>query len=81
VCDAEVLFGEGPLAGMRLSGFPCLWRNPGGAIYVTLPSRTTGAGSERRHFHYLRSVDGKRDAVRRVKAWIVEEYRKQGATA
>jgi hypothetical protein len=27
-------------------------------VYVTFPSRAFGAGSERRYFDYLRSVDG-----------------------
>jgi hypothetical protein len=76
VSDAEIYFEEGPLAGTRLSGF-CLWRNSEGKMYVTLPSRAKGAGADRRYFGYLRSVDDKTDAVRRVKAWIIEEYRKR----
>ncbi len=35
----------------------------------------------RRHFDYLRSVDGTLDVVKRVKAWILDEYRKETATA
>ena len=79
VSEAEVIFEEGPLAGTKLVGFS-LWRGPDGEVYVTFPSRAFGAGSERRYFDYLRSVDGTLDVVKRVKAWIVDEYMK-GADA
>jgi hypothetical protein len=74
VCEAEVLFGEGPLAGTKLVGF-CLWRSPEGEIYVTFPSRAFGAGSERRYFDYLRAVDASAETIKRVKAWILDEYK------
>jgi hypothetical protein len=35
----------------------------------------------RRYFDYLRSVDGTLDVVKRVKAWILDEYRKETAAA
>jgi hypothetical protein len=76
VSEAEVRFEEGPLAGMRLIGFG-VWLDPDGQLYVTFPSRSKGAGAERRYFDYLRSADGQPEAVRRVKAWIVQEYRNQ----
>ena len=75
VTEAEVHFDDGPLAGTKLVGF-CLWRSPEGEIYVTFPSRAFGAGSERRYFDYLRAVDASGETVKRVKAWILEEYRK-----
>jgi hypothetical protein len=74
VCEAEVLFDEEPLAGMKLVGFS-LWRSPEGEIYVTFPSRAFGAGSDRRYFDYLRSVEGTPADVKKVKAWILDEYR------
>ena len=81
VTEAEIHFEEGPLAGTRLVGF-CLWKSPDGEVYVTFPSRAFGAGgSERRYFDYLRSVDGTLDVVKRVKAWILDEYRKETAAA
>jgi hypothetical protein len=81
VSEAEVIFEEGPLAGSKLVGFS-LWKSPEGEVYVTFPSRAFGAGSERRYFDYLRSTDGTLDVVKRVKAWIVDEYRKwAGASA
>jgi len=80
VSEAEVVFEEGPLAGSKLVGFS-LWKSPDGEVYVTFPSRAFGAGSERRYFDYLRSTDGTLDVVKRVKAWIVDEYRKGAAAA
>ena len=68
------------LAGMRLVGFS-LWRSPEGEIFVTFPSRALGVGSERRYFDYLRAVDGDAETVKRVKAWILDEYRKVQAAA
>ena len=79
VTEAEIHFEEGPLAGAKLVGF-CLWRSPEGEVYVTFPSRAFGAGSERRFFDYLRA-DGSGETVKRVKAWILDEYRKVEAAA
>lgn len=76
VCEAEVLFESeaGPLAGMKLVGFS-LWRSPEGEVYVTFPSRAFGSGSERRFFDYLRSAEGNGADAKRVKAWILDEFR------
>jgi hypothetical protein len=74
VCDAEVLFDEDPLVGMKLVGFS-LWRSADGDVYVTFPSRAFGAGTERKYFDYLRSAEGLSAEVKRVKDWILGEYR------
>jgi hypothetical protein len=75
VCEAEVLFDEeGPLVGMKLVGFS-LWKSPEGEVYVTFPSRAFGVGGERRFFDYLRSVEGSAAEAKRVKSWIIDEYR------
>ncbi|HEY3120581.1 MAG TPA: hypothetical protein VGL15_08160 [Vicinamibacteria bacterium] len=75
VCEAEVLFdGESPLAGTKLVGFS-VWRGPEGDLYVTFPSRAFGVGGERRYFDFLRSADGTTTDTKKVKAWILEEYR------
>ena len=60
---------------MKLVGF-CIWRSPEGEPYVTFPARAFGAGAERRYFDYLRSVSGTAEPVKKVKAWILEEYRR-----
>jgi hypothetical protein len=76
LCEAEVLFESeaGPLAGMKLVGFS-LWRSAEGEVYVTFPSRAIGTGNERRFFDFLRSVEGNGADARRVKAWILDEFR------
>ena len=76
VCDAEVVFEAeaGPLAGMKLVGFS-LWRSAEGELFVSLPSRSFGVGGERRYFDLLRSVEAKSEDTRRVRDWILEQYR------
>ncbi|HVO09704.1 MAG TPA: hypothetical protein VMX54_03020 [Vicinamibacteria bacterium] len=76
VCEAEIVFESesGPLAGMKLVGFS-IWRSPEGEFYVTFPSRAFGAGGERRFFDFLRSVEGQAADSKRVKAWILEQFR------
>jgi hypothetical protein len=76
VTEAEILFEteSGPLAGMKLVGFS-LWRSPEGELYVTFPSRPSGTGTERRFFDYLRSAGANALDTKRVKAWILDEFR------
>ncbi|MFI5183125.1 MAG: hypothetical protein ACHQNV_01905 [Vicinamibacteria bacterium] len=80
LCEAEVLFDEEPLVGMKLTGFS-LWKSPEGEVYVTFPARSFGAGGDRRFFDFLRSVDGAAAEVKRVKAWILEEFRASNRAA
>ena len=81
VCEAAIVFGEecGPLSGMKLVGFS-LWSSPEGEVYVTFPSRAFGAGSDRRFFDYLRSVEGVATDAKRVKAWILEAFKQHQAS-
>lgn len=75
VCEAEIVFDDGPLEGMKLVGF-CLWRGADDDMYVTFPSRAFGQGSDQRRFYdFLRSVNGAAGA-KQVKDWILEEYRR-----
>jgi hypothetical protein len=74
VCDAEVLFDEGPLGGMKLVGF-AVWRGAEGDLYVTFPSRAFGTATDRKFFDYLRAIEPGAAGSRRVKDWILEEYR------
>lgn len=81
VCDAEIVFDDaGPLEGMKLVGFS-LWRSPEGEVYVTFPSRAFGAGNDRRYFDYLRPADGRPAEGKKVKAWILEEFRASSLAA
>jgi hypothetical protein len=83
VCEAELVFGEeaGPLAGMKLVGFS-LWRNAEtGEVFVTFPSRSSVVGNERRFFDYLRSAEGVAGDAKRVKEWILQEFRAHSRAA
>lgn len=74
VSDAEILFDEGPLAGMKLVGFS-VWRSAEGDLYVTFPSRAFGTATERKYFDYLRTTEPGAAGSRKVKDWMLEEYR------
>jgi hypothetical protein len=74
VCDAEILFDDGPLVGMKLVGFT-VWRDVEGEPYVTFPSRAFGSATERKFFDYLRPIEAGTLGARRVKDWILAEYR------
>jgi hypothetical protein len=74
VCDAEIVFDEGELAGMKLVGF-AVWRGAEGDTYVTFPSRAFGTATDRKYFDYLRSVEPGAAGSRRVKDWILDAYR------
>jgi hypothetical protein len=73
VCEAEIIFGDGILAGMKLVGFS-LWRSPEGEVYVTFPSRAFGTGGERRFFDFFRGVEGGTTDTKRVKTWIIDAF-------
>ncbi len=76
----ELVFpSTGILAGLKLVGFS-LWKSPEGEIYVTFPSRAFGAGSERRFFDYLRSVEGNAAATKALKEAIIAAYKAQAAS-
>jgi hypothetical protein len=75
VCEGEIVFDEdGPLAGIKLTGFS-IWRGQEGEPFVTFPARSFGAGGERRFFDLLRAVEPGSEEPKRVKDWIVSEYR------
>lgn len=80
VCDAEILFDDGPLAGMKLVGF-AIWRGAEGDMYVTFPSRAFGTSTDRKFFDYLRGVEGGQSEGRKVKAWILDGYKASQAKA
>ena len=75
VCEAELVFDEAPLDGMKLVGFS-LWKGPEDDIYVTFPARPFGAGTDRRYFDFLRPAEGPSfELSKKLKAWIVGEFR------
>jgi hypothetical protein len=79
VCEAEVHFGAaaGPMAGFKLVGFS-LWRSGDGELYVSLPARPFGGGGERRYFDLLRSIEGQSADAKRLKTWILDEFKGRG---
>lgn len=76
VCDAEIVFNTGLLAGMKLVGFQ-LWRGAEGDVYATFPSRAFGTATDRKYFDYLRSVEPGSEKTRAVKDAILAAYREQ----
>ena len=82
VCEAEVVFGPecGPLSGTKLVGFS-LWRSAEGEVYVTFPARSFGLASERKYYDYLRSAESGVSETKKVKEWILEEFRASSRAA
>ena len=69
LADAELHFGDGPLAGLKLIGFSIWERRSGASRNVTFPARQYAVNGERRSFALLRPIadvtaqDGVRDAI------------------
>ena len=54
--DAELHFGDGPLAGLKLIGFGIWERRSGAGRNVTFPARQYAVNGERRSFALLRPI-------------------------
>src|SRR5258706_1611866 len=69
LADAELHFGDGPLAGLKLIGFSVWERRSGAGRNVTFPARQYAVNGERRSFALLRPIvdtsaqEGVRDAI------------------
>jgi len=76
ISEAEIHFEseDGLLAGLKLVGFS-LWRNEGGEVGVSVPSRSWGDPGGRKHFDLVRAGDGGSDAVRKLKTAIADQHR------
>lgn len=74
LCDAELHFDSGPLAGMRLIGFS-LWapRSANASRLVTFPARTYSVNGERRSFALLRPITDA-EAQDRIRDLILEAF-------
>jgi hypothetical protein len=73
LADAELVFTEGPLEGLKLIGFSVWERKTGGGRNVTFPARTYSVQGERRSFALLRpTVDATGQA--RLRDLILEAY-------
>src|SRR5213080_2532889 len=56
LADAELHFGDGPLAGLKLIGFSIWERRTGAGRNVTFPARQYAVNGERRNFALLRPI-------------------------
>src|SRR5206468_7948788 len=69
LADAELHFGDGPLAGLKLIGFSVWERRGGSGRNVTFPARQDAVNGERRSFALLRPIadvtaqEGVREAI------------------
>jgi hypothetical protein len=69
LADAELHFGDGPLAGLKLIGFSIWERRGGNGRNVTFPARSYAVNGERRSFALLRPItdvaaqEGVREAI------------------
>ena len=77
LADAEVLFADGPFAGLKLIGFTLCERKNGGRN-VTFPARQYSVNGERRSFALLRpAADAtSQDTLRDI---ILEAYKEHEA--
>lgn len=73
LADAELVFTEGTLAGLRLVGFAVWERKNGDGRNVTFPARTYSVGGERRSYALLRP-DSDATAQNRLRELILEAY-------
>ncbi len=76
LCDAELHFTDGPLAGLKLIGFS-IWERRGGAgKNVTFPARQYSINGERRSFALLRPIAGStgQDRVRELILSAYDQY-------
>ena len=73
LADAELHFGEGPLAGLKLIGFSIWERRTGAGRNVTFPARQYSVNGERRSFALLRPIvdAGAQDRIREL---VLEAY-------
>src|SRR3990170_895659 len=83
LADAELHFGDGPLAGLKLIGFGIWERRGGNGRNVTFPARQYSVGGERRSFALLRPVVDAtaQDRIRQVVLDAYAEFEAQAAVA
>ncbi len=73
LADAELHFADGPLEGLKLSGFGIWERRGGSGRNVTFPARQYSVNGERRSFALLRPIVDVQ-AQDRIRALILEAY-------
>ena len=73
LADAELHFGNGPLAGLKLIGFAVWERRSGSGRNVTFPARQYSVNGERRSFALLRPIADV-TAQERIRDLVLEAY-------
>ena len=73
LADAELHFGDGVLAGLKLIGFAVWERRSGGGRNVTFPARTYSVNGERRSFALLRPTSDA-SAQERIRELVLDAY-------
>lgn len=79
LADAELVFEEGPLAGLKMIGFG-IWERRNGlgltreARNVTFPARQYSVNGERRSFSLLRSTGDTLCGQDRIVALVLQAY-------
>ncbi len=83
LAEAELHFGDGPLAGLKLIGFGIWERRGGNGRNVTFPARQYSVNGERRSFALLRPVVDAtaQDRIRQVVLDAYAEFEAQAAVA
>ena len=72
LAEAELLFHEGPMAGLKLVGFTVWKRRNGDSQNVTFPARTYTKDGEKRQYQLLRRTGDHSDIA--VKDLILAAY-------
>ena len=83
LADAELHFGDGGLAGLKLIGFSIWERRGGNGRNVTFPARSYAVNGERRSFALLRPIvdTTAQEAVRQLILDAYDEYEERAAVA
>ena len=74
LADAELIFDDGPLSGLKLIGFSVWERRDRSQLNVTFPARQYSVNGERRSFALLRPVADML-AQERLRDAIIAAYR------
>ena len=74
LADAEVHFTDGPLEGLKLTGFTVWQRKTGTGRNVTFPARQYSMNGDRRSFSLLRPILSDSTAPTKLRDLILEAY-------
>jgi hypothetical protein len=82
LADAELMFDEGVMSGLKLMGFGIWERRNGNGRNVTFPARQYSVNGERRSFALLRPATdtSAQEALRALILQAYAEYEERAAT-